>query len=108
MTPRSTWPQIAVALLLEIGRRSDIERAIEYAPGVWLDRKPTAKFRQRWSRWTRRLAHAGLIERLTETRRDRVTHVRLTKDGRIWILRNCGAGALEEIPCEFLNIEIPN
>ena len=47
----------------------------------------------------RRLAKAGLIERLTEPARDRVTAVRVTDAGWNWVVEHCWPGALADIGC---------
>ena len=78
-----TWPTIR--LLQAICRRAKSPgTTIRYAPADWLNERPTPKRRQRWSRWTRRMAAAGLIERTTEPARDRVTHVRVTDASWRW------------------------
>ncbi len=55
------------------------EAGIRYEPSNWFREKPTPRRRKRWSRWTKRLERAGLLERTIERSRDRVTHVRLTR-----------------------------
>lgn len=89
------WPTVAVRLLLAVGERSeDSNGPVQYSPAEWMRERPTAKQRKRWSRWTRRLAAAGLIRRITEHTRDRVRQVRLTAQGRRWIREHCGVGAV--------------
>jgi hypothetical protein len=63
---------------------------VRYAPAVWFEERATPARRQRWSRWTRRLTWAGLLDRITEPSRDRVTHVRLTPDGMAWLDEHVG------------------
>ena len=63
---------------------------VRYTPAVWFTDRATPARRQRWSRWTRRLARAGLLARITEPSRDRVTHVRLTPDGCAWLDEHVG------------------
>ncbi len=63
---------------------------MRYAPAAWFPERATSARRQRWSRWTRRLARAGLLDRITEPSRDRVKHVRLTPDGLAWLDEHVG------------------
>ncbi len=92
-----TWPPIAVRLLLAIAKRTHGERHTRYEPAAWLRQRPTPRHRSRWSRWTRRLADAGLIRRITEANRDRVRQVALTPVGQAWINEHCGEGAIAEL-----------
>lgn len=88
MKPRSCVTARARRLMAAIGRQNGSEpreAGVRYEPAVWLHQKSTASRRQRWSRWTKRLERAGLLERFVERSRDRVTHVRLTKAGRAWL-----------------------
>lgn len=93
MTPRTTsdrdWPHIAVRILIAIRERGEGD-IVRYAPAAWFPETPTSARRKRWSRWTRRLARAGLLERITEPSRDRVTDVRLTPDGMDWLDEHVG------------------
>ncbi len=95
------WSPIAVQLLLAIAERTRDCKPISYAPASWLQLPPSPKNRSRWSRWTRRLANAGLVQRLTEPNRDRVRRVAITPAGLEWIERMCGPGALWELSCEW-------
>ena len=92
-----TWPPLAIQLLLAIAQRSTVDSVTWYEPAVWFNRSPTACHRMRWSRWTRRLADAGLIRRLTEPNRDRVREVTVTPSGLEWIAEHCGGGALSNL-----------
>ena len=88
MKSQSTLPASTKRLLAAIGRQvgSEARQAgIRYEPAIWLHQKPTVTRRQRWSRLTKRLERAGLLERIVERTRNRVTHVRLTKSGRAWL-----------------------
>lgn len=93
----SDWPSVALKLLLAIARRTADGRPVRYEPAAWLQQRPTSKNRSRWSRWTRRLANAGLVHRLTEPNRDRVRQVVLTTAGMDWIHEHCGAGAIDDL-----------
>ena len=96
-TSGEMWPSIAVQLLLAIAERTQGERHTRYEPAVWLRQRPTSRHRSRWSRWTRRLANAGLIRRITEANRDRVRQVTLTPVGQAWIDEHCGDGAITDL-----------
>ncbi|MFV0442163.1 MAG: hypothetical protein ACK5Q5_01185 [Planctomycetaceae bacterium] len=85
---------MAFKLLLAIAERTHAERPTRYEPAAWLRQRPTSRNRSRWSRWTRRLAGAGLIRRLTEPNRDRVRQVVITAAGMDWISEQCGSGAM--------------
>ena len=88
------WPSVAIRLLMSIRDVSQTS-SVRYRPAVWLQEKPTPSRRQRWSRWTRRLATAGLLERICEPSRDRVTHVRITPDGIAWLDEHVGGSTSE-------------
>lgn len=105
---RQDWPSFAVRILLAVCRRAGGPNVpVRYAPADWLAKSPTLARRKRWSRWTRRLAEAGLLERLTEPSRDRVTAVRVTEAGWRWVREQFGPGALVELECEPLSIDGP-
>lgn len=95
------WPPIPVQLLLAIAKRAAEGEQIEYVPACWFRLPPTPRNRSRWSRWSRRLARAGLIRRLTELNRDRVRRVAVTPAGLEWIEANCGPGALLDLNLEW-------
>ncbi|MGD9855847.1 MAG: hypothetical protein AB7U20_12955 [Planctomycetaceae bacterium] len=88
----------AQSLLIESRRQCEAEYAQAEVRGdavgttVW--GRPTPRNRSHWSRWTRRLASAGLIRRRTEPNRDRVRQVVVTAAGMDWINDHCGNGAL--------------
>ncbi|MFV0443620.1 MAG: hypothetical protein ACK5Q5_08615 [Planctomycetaceae bacterium] len=84
-------------LLLAITRRTADCRPTHYEPAAWFRQRPTSRNRSRWSRWTRRLASAGLVRRLTEPNRDRVRDVAITKRGLDWIHEHCGSGAIDDL-----------
>ena len=97
------WPVVAVEMLLAIAARSaGTTAAVRYSPAEWFRKSPTDRRRSAWSRWLKRLAAAGLVERLTETRRDRVRSVRLTAEGWLWIEVNRGGCDVEELGLEPL------
>ncbi len=54
---------------------------IPYRPAVWLGGPLSGSRRKAVSRATMKLALRGLVERMTQRRRDRVTHLRLTPAG---------------------------
>lgn len=57
---------------------------VPYRPAVWLNRRPLPRDRrQSISRVARRLERHGLVQRITEAKRDRVTHLRPTPAG-LW------------------------
>lgn len=91
------WPPVALRLLLAIARRTPDGRPTRYEPTAWFRQRPTSRNRSRWSRWTRRLASAGLVRRLTEPNRDRVRQVAITKRGLDWIHEHCGSGAIYDL-----------
>lgn len=93
----NVWPSVALKLLLAIAERTQAGRPTRYEPVAWLGERPTSRNRSRWSRWTRRLASAGLIRRLTEPNRDRVRQVVITSAGRRWIDEHCGDGAIADL-----------
>ena len=94
------WPKLANRLLLAIAARSKHPgMRIRYAPAAWLKQRGTPQRRQRWSRWTKRLANAGMIYRLIEPTRDRVTEVALTPEGRAYLDRQL---AILAVPLEEL------
>lgn len=88
------WPSVAVRLLLAIAERTSEAGSTRYEPTAWLRQSPTPRNRSRWSRWTRRLASAGLIRRLTEQNRNRVRRVVITAAGTDWVNEHCGNGAI--------------
>ena len=96
-TSANEWPPVALNLLLAIARRTPDGRPTRYEPAAWLRQRPTSRNRSRWSRWTRRLANAGLARRLTEPNRDRVRQVAITKLGLAWIHEHCGSGAIDDL-----------
>ena len=97
----SGWPAIAVRLLVAVAARSPTQSPIPYEPAVWFRQRASARNRSRWSRWTRRLASAGLVRRVSEPSSDRVRQVGVTPSGRAWIDEHCGPGALSQsIPRE--------
>jgi len=96
-TSANEWPPVAIRLLLAIAERTRDDRPTHYEPSVWLRQLPTSRNRSRWSRWTRRLASAGLVRRLTEPNRDRVRQVAVTKCGLAWIHEHCGTGAIDDL-----------
>ena len=91
------WPAPAVRLFLAIAERTPDGSPELYAPACWLRQRATPRNRSRWSRWTRRLANAGLIRRFTEPNRDRVRQVAVTPAGRAWINEHCGPGAVNDL-----------
>lgn len=93
----NVWPPVALRLLLAVAERTHGERPTRYEPAAWLRQRPTSRNRSRWSRWTRRLAGAGLIRRLTEPNRDRVRQVVITAAGMDWISEHCGSGAIGDL-----------
>lgn len=96
-TSANEWPPVALKLLLAIARRTPDGRPTRYEPAAWFRQRPISRNRSRWSRWTRRLANAGLIRRLTEANRDRVRQVAITKRGLDWIHEHCGSGAIDDL-----------
>ena len=96
-TSANEWPPVALRLLLTIARRTPEGRPTRYEPVAWFRQRPTSRNRSRWSRWTRRLASAGLVRRLTESNRDRVRQVAITKRGLVWIHEHCGSGAIDDL-----------
>jgi hypothetical protein len=88
------WPSIAVRLLMSVRDAGETSR-VRYRPSLWLQEKATPTRRQRWSRWTRRLATAGLLERICEPSRDRVTHVRLPPAGLAWLDEHVGGATAD-------------
>ena len=54
---------------------------IPYRPAVWFGGPLSGSRRKAISRATMKLALRGLVERMTQRRRDRVTHLRLTRAG---------------------------
>lgn len=93
----NVWPPVALRLLLAIAARTHGDRPTRYEPAAWLRQRPTPRNRSRWSRWTRRLAGAALIRRLTEPNRDRVRQVVITSAGWAWINEHCGDGAIADL-----------
>ncbi len=96
-TSANDWPPVALKLLLAIAKRTSDGRPARYEPAAWFRQRPTSRNRSRWSRWTRRLASAGLVRRLTEPNRDRVRQVSITKRGLAWIHEHCGSGAIDDL-----------
>ena len=99
----NVWPPVALKLLLAIAERTQAERPTRYEPAAWLRQRPTSRNRSRWSRWTRRIASAGLIRRLTEPNRDRVRQVVITAAGMDWISEHCGSGAIGDMGLHWEN-----
>ncbi|WP_437226046.1 hypothetical protein SH661x_004378 [Planctomicrobium sp. SH661] len=102
-TSEHEWPTVALKLLLAIAIRTPDGRPTRYEPAAWFRQRPTSRNRSRWSRWTRRLASAGLVRRLTEPNRDRVRQVALTKSGLAWIDEHCGTGAIDDLNLNWAN-----
>lgn len=100
-TSANEWPPVALKLLLAIAVRSQNGRPTKYEPAAWLRQRPTSRNRSRWSRWTLRLANAGLLVRITELNRDRVRRVEITPLGLKWIEETCGPGALSALNCQW-------
>ena len=96
-TSANEWPPVALKLLLAIARRTADGRPTRYEPVAWFRQRPNSRNRSRWSRWTRRLASAGLVRRLTEPNRDRVRQVAITRRGLAWIHDHCGSGAIDDL-----------
>ncbi|MCA9185218.1 MAG: hypothetical protein KDA99_06345 [Planctomycetales bacterium] len=94
---KTPWPIVALQLLLVIARRTADGRPTRYEPVIWFQQIPTSRNRNRWSRWTRQLANAGLVRRLIEPNRDRVRQVAITKDGLTWIHEHCGSGVIDDL-----------
>ena len=69
-------------LLRMVGRMSGEGAWVRYEPAMWMRQQPTTRNRKRWSRRMRRLAEAGLVQRQTDSGRDRVRQVRLTAAGQ--------------------------
>jgi hypothetical protein len=69
---------------------------IPYAPCEWFG-PVNDKQRQRYSRATMRLEGDGYVIRITELRRDRVTHLRPTLNGLMWALRASPATDIGEV-----------
>ena len=103
----SRWPPLAIRLLVAIAARSPDQTPIRYEPVVWFRQRASARNRSRWSRWTKRLASAGLVRRVSEPSRDRVRHVGVTPSGRDWIDEHCGPGASSDLDCEWDHEQLP-
>ena len=102
MAVRETlWPPMAIRLLVTIAARSPDQTPICYEPASWFRQRASVRNRSRWSRWTRRLASAVLVRRVSEPSRDRVRHVGVTPSGRAWIDEHCGPGALSQLDCHW-------
>jgi hypothetical protein len=69
------------------------DKGIPYAPSKWDDVPLSDAQRQAYSRAAIQLQQYGLLERITESRRDRVTHVRLTPNGLRLALQLAGPDA---------------
>ena len=54
---------------------------VPYRPRVWFGGALSPRLRKMCSRGVDRLQRDGLVERITESKRDRVTHLRLTPEG---------------------------
>lgn len=106
-TSANVWPPVAVQLLLAIAERTRDQRPTRYSPAAWLGQLPTSRNRSRWSRWTRRLAAAGLIRRLTEPNRDRVRQVVISNAGLTWIAEHCGDGAITNLDLQWDSLTLP-
>ncbi len=102
-TSANEWPPVALKLLLAIAGRTGDGRPTRYEPAAWFRQRPTSRNRSRWSRWTRRLASAGLVRRLTEPNRDRVRQIAITKRGLAWIHEHCGSGAIDDLDLNWAN-----
>jgi hypothetical protein len=68
------------------------DKGIPYQPSKWDDAPLNDAERQAYSRAALQLQMHGLLERITEQHRDRVTHVRLTPRGLRLALRLAGNG----------------
>ncbi len=88
-------------LLLAIAQWTLVDQATRYEPADWFRQRASVRNRSRWSRWTKRLASAGLVRRVSEPSRDRVHHVGVTTSGRDWIDEHCGPGALSQLDCHW-------
>ena len=69
------------------------DMGIPYRPGVWYGASLDCAQRQAYSRAAIRLEGAGFVRRITEPRRDRVTHLQPTVDGLRMALRLAGRRA---------------
>lgn len=92
---------MAIRLLIAVAVRSTPGTPIRYEPAVWFRQKATSRNRSRWSRWTRRLASAGRVKRITEARRNRVRQVAVTESGLAWINEHLGGGAISNLDCSW-------
>lgn len=97
----NSWPAMAIRLLIAVAGRSTPGSPIRYEPAAWFRVTATSRNRSRWSRWTRRLANAGLVQRITETRRNRVRQVSVTESGFAWIDEHLGGGAISHLDCSW-------
>jgi hypothetical protein len=66
------------------------DMGIPYRPGVWYGVSLDCDQRQAYSRAAMRLEGVGFLRRITEPRRDRVTHLQPTADGLRMTLRLAG------------------
>jgi hypothetical protein len=66
---------------------------IPYKPRAWFDKSLDTSRRQAYSRATRWLEQAGLVRRIMEPHRNRITHLRFTLEGLITALEIAGPGA---------------
>lgn len=98
---KNPWAAMAIRLLIAVAVRSSLGAPIRYEPAVWFRQKATSRNRSRWSRWTRRLAYAGLVQRITEPRRNRVREVAVTESGLAWIEKHLGNGAISHLDCSW-------
>ena len=70
-----------------------LSMGIPYQPGQWRNHPPGVSERQALSRAVRRLEQVGLLVRVTEPHRDRVTHLRPTAAGLQRALQLAGSQA---------------
>lgn len=110
--------QILVAMLAEIEVFAEVSEdalqgndsyvvamisvGIPYSPATWFGEALTQAQRMACSRATRRLATQGLVERILEDHRDRVTHLVLTSQGLRQAFQIAGPDACSEAVMEGL------
>ena len=94
---KSRWPANAKWLLYEIAKRTCWNPPVRYEPAAWFGKRSTVRSRARWSRWTKRLASDGLVQRITEPHRDRVQWVTITPLGLEWIDEHWGLASLQPV-----------
>lgn len=78
-------PDVDLACLRQVG--------IPYRPTAWFRPRLTAARRQSLSRAARNLERAGLLRRILEPQRERVTHLQLTAQGLATALHLAGPQA---------------